>query len=124
MAARNFRPAAATSASERSLDVGVVTTINPLSPLILYAGAGPTTDSFTTYQSAIWDTANNPRVLTSSVSFPATTAPGSPFYIATQQLFIDAALRNISVFSRQRRPGVGRQVRQRLPPTYPRALSA
>jgi len=88
-----------TSASERSLDVGVVTTINPLSPLILYAGAGPHTDSFTTYQSAIWDTANNPQVLTSSFSFPATTAPGSPFYIATQQLFIDAALRNISVFS-------------------------
>jgi hypothetical protein len=88
-----------TSASERSLDVGVVTTINPLSPLILYAGASSHTDSFTTYQSAIWDTANNPQVLTSSFSFPATTAPGSPFYIATQQLFIDAALRNISVFS-------------------------
>ena len=33
-----------TSASERSLDVGVVTTINPLSPLILYAGSGPHTE--------------------------------------------------------------------------------
>ena len=85
-----------TSASERSLDVGVVTTINPLSPLILYAGAGPHTDSFTTYQSAIWDTANNPQILTSSFSFPATTAPGSPFYIATQQLFIDARVDDLS----------------------------
>ena len=92
-----------TTASERSLDVGVVTTINPLSQLILYAGSGTAAgahgDAFTTYQSAIWDTVNNPQVLTSSFSIPATTAPHSPFYKAVHQLFVDAALRNITVFS-------------------------
>ncbi|WP_421998315.1 DUF4114 domain-containing protein [Reyranella sp.] len=92
-----------TSAGERSLDVGVVTGINPLSPLVLYAGSGHEANangqSFTAYQSAIWDLVNNPRVITSSFAFPASTAPNSPFYIAMQELFIDAALRNITVFS-------------------------
>jgi hypothetical protein len=92
-----------TNASERSLDVGVVTTINPLSPLILYAGSGSENnahgDPFTAYQSAIWDTTNNPQVISSSFSFGAQPAPNSPFYIAEQGLFVDAALRNITVFS-------------------------
>jgi hypothetical protein len=92
-----------TSAGERSLDVGVVTGINPLSPLIFYAGSGHEANarsgSFTAYQSAIWDTVNNPQVITSSFAFPASTAPNSPFYFAMKELFIDAALRNVSVFS-------------------------
>ena len=92
-----------TSASERSLDVGVVTGINPLSPLVVYAGSGHEAnargESFTAYQSAIWDMVNNPKVITSSFAFPASTAPNSPFYIAMQQLFVDAALRGITVFS-------------------------
>ncbi|HET7715663.1 MAG TPA: hypothetical protein VFK86_08550 [Bauldia sp.] len=86
---------------ERALDVGVVSTVNPQSQLILYAGSGHSNqagaDSFTAYQSAIWDTVNNPEVLSSSFSSYQHVSPGSPFYFAQQQLFIDAALRGITM---------------------------
>jgi len=88
-------------ADERALDVGVVTTVNPLSQLILYAGSGSRKgaghDAFTAYQSAIWDTVNNPEVLSSSFSSYQHVSPDSPFYFAQQQLFIDAALRGITL---------------------------
>ena len=45
--------------SERALDVGVATAVNPNSSLILYAGSGGNlgaiSDPYTAYQSAIWD---------------------------------------------------------------------
>jgi hypothetical protein len=102
-----------TNADERSIDVGIATTVNPRSPLIFYAGSGSTADAkshaFTAYQSAIWDRQNNPEVVSSSFSFGVTTSQGqfigaqpsphSPFSFAEQQLFIDAALRNMSLFS-------------------------
>jgi hypothetical protein len=96
-------PPAFNPAGERSLDVGVVTAINPQSALILYAGsgynAGAQSDAFTAYQSAFWDLTHNPGVITSSFGYAQQTAPGSPFYFAARELFIDAALRNITVFS-------------------------
>jgi hypothetical protein len=99
----NIQPPAFNPAGERSLDVGVVTAINPQSPLVLYAGSGTSvgaqSNGFTAYQSAFWDHANNPSVITSSFGFTPQVAPGSPFYFAGQQLFIDAALRNITVFN-------------------------
>ena len=96
-------PGQFSSAGERSLDVGIVATVAPNSPLVLYAGSGSTHGAnatpFTAYQSAIWDLANNPQVLSSSYSFYSLVAPGSPFYRAANELWTDVALRNISLFS-------------------------
>jgi hypothetical protein len=60
------QPPAFNPAGERSLDVGVVTAINPQSPMVLYAGSGyspgaqssnfgPQSSTFTAYQSSFWD---------------------------------------------------------------------
>ena len=91
------------NADERSLDVGVATTASPESQLVLYAWSGyfnnAHADAFTAYQAAFWDTLNNPEVVSSSFkSFPR-VAPGSPFYTAQHELFVDAALRNISAIN-------------------------
>ena len=110
----NILPPAFNPAGERSLDVGVVTAINPQSPLVLYAGsgysAGAQSNAFTAYQSAFWDLANNPSVITSSFGFTPQVAPGSPFYFAASELFIDART--------AQHHGV-----QRLPATAARATS-
>jgi hypothetical protein len=96
-------PTAFNPAGERSLDVGVVTAINPQSTLVVYAGSGTANSAhgngFTAYQSAFWDTINNPEVITSSFNYASLSAPGSPFLIASNGLYVDAALRNISVFN-------------------------
>lgn len=90
--------------TERSLDSGIATTVNPQSPLVLYAGSGNAgvaqSEAFTSYFQAVWDTTNHPGVLSSSVRFNAAQPnPDSPFAFAARELFIDAALRNMSVFS-------------------------
>jgi Ca2+-binding RTX toxin-like protein len=91
------------NAGERSLDAGIVATVAPNSPLVLYAGSGSNhganANNFTAYQSAIWDLTNNPQVISSSYSFTSQVAPGSPFFKATNELWTDVALRNISLFS-------------------------
>jgi len=96
-------PGQSSNSGERSLDVGIVATVAPNSPVVLYAGSGSThganATNYTAYQSAIWDLTNNPQVLSSSFSFNSQVAPGSPFYKATQGLWTDVALRNISLFS-------------------------
>ena len=96
-------PTAFNPAGERSLDVGVVTAVNPQSTLVVYAGSGTANgahgNAFTAYQSAFWDTINNPAVITSSFNYASLSAPGSPFLIASNGLYVDAALRNISVFN-------------------------
>ena len=96
-------PGQSSTAGERSLDVGIVATVAPLSPVVLYAGSGTNlggrATNYTAYQSAFWDLANNPQVISSSFSFNSQVAPGSPFYKATAELWTDAALRNITVFS-------------------------
>lgn len=95
---------ATSDAGERSLDVGVATAINPQSPLVLYAGSGfgdnANAEAYTAYQAAIWDTANDPEVVSSSYRFhPTLAAPGSPFLFAVDQLFVDAALRGVTVLT-------------------------
>jgi hypothetical protein len=109
----NVAPTAFNPAGERSLDIGVVTAINPQSPLVVYAGSGKAQhaefNTFTAYQSAIWDLANNPDVITSSFGFTPQIAPNSPFSFAARELFIDAALRGISVFSDNGDGGSGDQ---------------
>ncbi|MCA0303075.1 MAG: hypothetical protein LCH95_11800 [Proteobacteria bacterium] len=89
------------SSTERSLDVSIVTTVNPLSTLALYVGSGytnsATSDSFTAYQQAFWDNVNNPAVVSSSFKSYPRIAPDSPFYFAMKELFVDAALHNITM---------------------------
>ena len=91
------------AAGERSLDVGVVSTVAPKSPLVLYAGSGTNLGAehapFTVYQSAFWDLVNNPQVIGASPDITEHVAPGSPFLKASTELFVDAALRNIMVFN-------------------------
>lgn len=101
--------------NERSLDIGVGAAINPYATFGFYAGSGiagaAQSGVFTAYQSTIWDTAANPHILSSSWNDGQWSAPGSPFYAAYQDLFIDAALRNIALFSAAGRRRLGRQVR-------------
>ncbi|MEW6122472.1 MAG: DUF4114 domain-containing protein [Pseudomonadota bacterium] len=95
---------------ERSLDVGMVSAINPNSDIALYVGSGyngyADASTFTAYQSAIWQTPagvpagwTNPAVLSSSFGDLQAPSPNSPFYAAYWQLMIDAALMNQSVFT-------------------------
>jgi hypothetical protein len=92
--------------AERSLDVGVVAAINPASDIALYSGSGifpsPASNSqasvFTAIQSAIWDMAYDPAVISSSWVDPNMMSPGSPFLVAYRELFVDAALRNKTFF--------------------------
>ena len=96
-------PPAFNPAGERSMDFGVVTAIAPTSTLVGYAGSGQANSAksnpYTAYQAAFWDTVNNPKVITSSFALGTMTAPGSPFLAATRDLFVDAALRGITVFN-------------------------
>lgn len=96
---------------ERSLDVGVAGVINPTAAMALYSGPGLTNQSnFTGYQGAIWDTVNNPAVLSSSWTDVMSTAPGSAFYAAYRELFVDAALRGITMFNDASDGGSGAQI--------------
>ena len=107
-------PPAFNPAGERSLDVGVVTAINPQSPLIVYAGSGTAQDAECQYVHGL-----SVGLLGHSRTIPKSSprrsasrpqvAPGSPFSFAARELFIDAALRNISVFSDNGDGGSGDQ---------------
>ncbi len=102
------------ASSERSLDVGVASAINPNSDLALYNGSGrgngananSNSTVFTAFQAAIWATASNyadtetvgaAPVISSSDTDIQGLSPLSPFYQAYMQLFIDAALMNQTV---------------------------
>jgi hypothetical protein len=91
-----------TGSGERSLDVGVVSAINPNSNIGLYNGSGyngnADASTYTAMQSAIWDP-SHPAVISNSFGDTESMAPGSPFYAAYQQLFIDAALNNQTLFT-------------------------
>ena len=88
---------------ERSQDVGTVAAVNPNSNIGLYNGSGfrgnADASVFTALQSAIWDTTNNPGVISNSFGDSQSMSPDSPFYQAYWQLYIDAALRNQTVFA-------------------------
>ncbi|MBV8191779.1 MAG: S53 family peptidase, partial [Alphaproteobacteria bacterium] len=93
-------------ALERSLDVGVVSSINPNSNVWLYTGSGNNGNAqntvYTALQSAIYynDPAQNmPAVFSNSFGDDESMAPGSPFYYAYAQLFVDAALANDTIFT-------------------------
>ena len=99
------------ASGERSLDLGIAAAVNPNSNLALYNGSGDNdingnaqSSTFTAIQSSIWGAATNPPANSQTVVTPPVTtnsygdaqamAPGSPFYEAYWQLYIDAALMN------------------------------
>ena len=100
-------------ALERSLDVGVVASANPNSDLTLYNGSGyngnADSTNFTAMQSAIWEKQHPTAVISSSFSDDQSMSPGSPFYEAYAQLFVDAALHNQSYFDALGDGGSGNQ---------------
>lgn len=90
------------NSSERSLDVGVVTSANPNSTMGLYGGSGfgnnAQANAYTAYQAAFWDPVNAPPVVTSSFGIFQQPSPDSPFARAVRELFVDGALANITTF--------------------------
>lgn len=112
---------------ERSLDVSVVTTVVPGSTIGLYAGSGfegyAQGSEFTAYQAAIWDKANTPAVISSSWSDGSLPAPDSPFYVAYHELFVDAALNNVSVFNDAFDGGSGNEVASGLAGQFTDSMS-
>jgi hypothetical protein len=80
---------------ETVLDVSVLASAVPNSTQLLYSIGNGT--PYLAYQQAIFDFVNHPSVLSSSYSFGSEPTANSPFQWAFQQLFIDAALRNMSV---------------------------
>jgi hypothetical protein len=87
-------------AGERSMDVGILTAINPNANIGLYVGSGNQQRSYySAFQSAIWDLENDPGILSSSFMDLISSAPGSPYLAAYRELFVDAALRNMTLLS-------------------------
>ena len=87
---------------ERALDISVVGAVAPQSMQVLYAGSGYADNAqsatFTAYQSAIFDTTYKPQIVSSSYGMYASyPAPGTAFAWTFQQLFVDAALANITM---------------------------
>ncbi|MFO1158504.1 MAG: hypothetical protein U1E60_06670 [Reyranellaceae bacterium] len=87
---------------ERSLDVGVVASAAPGSTIGLYAGSGDqnnaTGNAYTAYQAAFHDAVHKPSVVSSSFGIFQQTNPTSIFRTAVDELFVDAALNNITTF--------------------------
>jgi len=80
---------------ERSLDVGVIAAAAPNSDIIAYAGGNST---YTAFQEAIWGGGPKPAILSSSFGYGLRPAAGSPFDAAVKELYVDAALNNVTVF--------------------------
>jgi len=78
-----------TSMGERSLDIGVVSAVNPNSDIQLYNGSGylfshADASIFTAIQSSIWNPAGGlPAVTSNSFDDPQSMAPDSPYYWAS-----------------------------------------
>ncbi len=83
--------------SEMTLDVSIVSGAAPNSSMIFYSKLQDQATTFAATQQAIWDTTNNPAVLSSSFSDIVRYAPDSPFAWAYDQLMQDAALRNVTI---------------------------
>ncbi|MBM3650019.1 MAG: hypothetical protein FJX11_19740, partial [Alphaproteobacteria bacterium] len=90
-------------AGERSLDVGIAVAVNPNSDVVLFNGSGvfgnAGASTYTAIQSAIFWTANPVVAWSDSFGDAQSMAPGSPFYQAYWDLFVDAALANQTALS-------------------------
>ena len=81
---------------EVTLDVSVLAGAAPNSTQILY-GMQDAGTPYLAYQRAIFDAVNDPGILSSSYGVYGQPTAASPFQWAFQQLFVDAALANVSV---------------------------
>ncbi|WP_421996441.1 DUF4114 domain-containing protein [Reyranella sp.] len=81
---------------EVTLDVSVIAGAAPNSTQILY-GMQEAGTPYLAYQRAIFDAVNDPGILSSSYGIYGQPTAASPFQWAFQQLFVDAALANVSV---------------------------
>lgn len=86
---------AGASSGELTMDISIVAGAAPKSQQILYATLGGT--AFNAYQQAFFDTARRPGIVSSSEAIFGQPTLNSPFANALQQLFIDGALKNVSV---------------------------
>ena len=90
------------SAGERSLDVGIAVAVNPNSDLVLFNGSGADimtgnnsqSSTYTAIQSATFWTETPVVTWSDSFGDAQSMAPGSPFYQAYWDLYVDAALAN------------------------------
>ncbi len=109
---------------ERNLDVGIVAAVNAGSTIGFYAGAGFASQSnFSGYQVAVWDTLNDPGVISSSWTDLMSPAPGSPFLAAYRELFVDAVLMNRTMFNDASDGGSGAQIGNGLTNVWQNNLS-
>ncbi len=110
------------SAGERSLDVGVVSSINPNGDITLYNGSGNNGHAgatvFTAIQSAIFDGIDPTSVLSTSFTDGNGLSPGSPFYEAYRELLIDAALSNMTFLDALGDGGSGGEIGNGLPNVF------
>ena len=73
-----------------------------------FDGAGvANSNGYAAWQSAFWDTGHDQGIVSSSLAPTANPTPGSPFATAMDQLFVDAALHNVSVFGATADSGSG-----------------
>jgi hypothetical protein len=91
-------------AGERSLDVGVVAAVNPNSDIVLFNGSGLVgyntfATTYTAIQSATFEKVHPVAAWSDSFGDAQSMAPGSPFYQAYWDLFVDAALANQTAIS-------------------------
>ncbi|MPZ29903.1 MAG: hypothetical protein GEV13_02710 [Rhodospirillales bacterium] len=91
-------------AGERSLDVGVVAGVNPNSDIVLFNGSGLVgyntfATTYTAIQSATFEKLHPVAAWSDSFGDAQSMAPGSPFYQAYWDLFVDAALANQTALS-------------------------
>lgn len=99
------------SAGERSLDVGVVGVVNPRSTIGFYDAPSV----FGSLQLAVFDEAQDPSILSNSFADVMRPAPDSPFAAAWEQLYIDAALSGLAVFSASGDGGSGNMTGNGIP---------
>lgn len=98
---------------ELTLDVSVIADAAPNSSQVIYASSGQT--YYTSYQQAFFDFINNPSILSSSYPENIRFSPDSPFQRAYYELFVDAQLRNMSVFLSSGDGGSGTEYGTGLP---------
>ena len=101
MSWQRCRPSYAIGTTATIARCRVIASAAPGSKIGLYPGSGFNGSShanvFTSYQTAFWDTVNNPTVMSSSFSIFPQTNPSSVFYNAVKELFIDGALRGVTM---------------------------
>jgi len=96
---------------ERALDASILAAVDPTSQQVLYAGSGTSnsakSNAWTAYQSAIFQNDGSPVISSSFGGALGVSSPDSPFLWAEQQIFIDAALSNLTLLTSSGDQGAG-----------------